>query len=120
MRLNLVTRRVPTIRPLTPSSASIAPCSLAARRETGCKIARRAPGSRASSQIQRDRELTMPAISSELIPQNEFERLYQRSQRRAYNLAYRLTGNVADAEDVTQDAYVRAWHNFESYDSDRS
>lgn len=52
--------------------------------------------------------------------QQEFEKLFQRSQRRAYNLAYRLTGNMTDAEDVTQDAYVRAWHNFASYDSSRS
>jgi RNA polymerase sigma-70 factor (ECF subfamily) len=53
-------------------------------------------------------------------PQQNFEHLFQRSQRRAYNLAYRLTGNSADAEDVTQDAYVRAWHNFDSYDATRS
>ena len=52
--------------------------------------------------------------------QNEFEILYLRSQRRAYNLAYKLTGNYTEAEDVTQDAYVRAWRNFETYDSSRS
>lgn len=55
-----------------------------------------------------------------ITPQQEFEKLFQRSQRRAYNLAYRLTGNMADAEDVTQDAYVRAWHNFDTYDATRS
>jgi RNA polymerase sigma-70 factor (ECF subfamily) len=51
---------------------------------------------------------------------SEFEELFRRSQRRAYNLAYRLTGNMTDAEDVTQDAYLRAWRNFDSYDSTRS
>jgi len=62
----------------------------------------------------------MPANYTLDSPETEFEVLYRRSQRRAYNLAYRLTGNSADAEDVTQDAYVRAWHNFDSYDANRS
>jgi RNA polymerase sigma-70 factor, ECF subfamily len=52
--------------------------------------------------------------------QQRFERLSQRSQHRAYRLAYSLTGNAADAEDITQDAYIRAWYHFERYDPNRS
>src|SRR4051794_37434174 len=51
--------------------------------------------------------------------QREFEALYVRSNRRAYNLAYRLLGNATEAEDITQDAYVRAWRHFGQYDRTR-
>src|SRR5579871_823891 len=46
----------------------------------------------------------------------EFEELFARSYQRAYNLAYRLTGNESDAEDLAQDAFVRAWGAFDRYD----
>jgi len=52
--------------------------------------------------------------------QQQFEQLFQRSYRLAYRHACRLTGNTADAEDVTQDAYLRAWNSFAAYDSSRS
>src|SRR5690348_408701 len=60
---------------------------------------------------------TTPTIQGR---QRQFELLFQRSQQRAYSLAFRLTGNTADAQDVTQDAYVRAWNHFDSFDPSRS
>jgi RNA polymerase sigma-70 factor (ECF subfamily) len=51
--------------------------------------------------------------------QAEFEALFQRSQKRAYRLAYRLCGNIVEAEDITQDAYMRAWSHFHQWDHTR-
>ena len=46
---------------------------------------------------------------------NEFEKLVERTQRQAYNMAYRMTGNRDDAEDLTQEAYLRAYRSFATY-----
>ena len=45
----------------------------------------------------------------------EFEKLIERTQRQAYNIAYRMTGNRDDAEDLTQEAYLRAYRSFGTY-----
>ena len=45
----------------------------------------------------------------------EFEKLVGRTQRQAYNMAYRMTGNRDDAEDLTQEAYLRAYRSFATY-----
>jgi RNA polymerase sigma-70 factor (ECF subfamily) len=39
--------------------------------------------------------------------------------RKVYNMAYRLTGNKTDAEDLTQEAYYRAYRSFSDYEGDR-
>lgn len=44
-----------------------------------------------------------------------FERLFSRSHQRTFHVALRLTGNEVDAEDLTQDAYLRAWMAFDRY-----
>jgi len=56
--------------------------------------------------------------SQELAPRSdhkEFEKLVERTQRQAYNMAYRMTGNRDDAEDLTQEAYLRAYRSFGTY-----
>lgn len=45
----------------------------------------------------------------------EFTKLAERTKRQAYNIAYRMTGNRDDAEDLTQEAYLRAYRSFGTY-----
>jgi len=40
-----------------------------------------------------------------------FEKLFLSYQGRVYNLAYRMTGNEADAADLTQETFIRAYQN---------
>ena len=48
-----------------------------------------------------------------------FETLVRRYQRVLYAVAIRLTGNAEDAQDVTQNAFVRAYERLETYDPER-
>ena len=45
----------------------------------------------------------------------EFDTLVQRCHKQAYNIAYRMAGNHADAEDLTQEAFIRAFRFFGQY-----
>ena len=48
-----------------------------------------------------------------------FDELVDRYQRVLYNAAYRITGSVDDAMDVTQSAFVAAWENLHTFDPSR-
>lgn len=47
-----------------------------------------------------------------------FESLVRRHQRMIYALAYRMSGSAADAEDLTQDTFVRAHQQLDSFRAD--
>ena len=41
-----------------------------------------------------------------------FDDLYQGSRRRLLGFVYALTGDLAEAQDVVQEAFVRAWQRW--------
>lgn len=49
-----------------------------------------------------------------------FEELYRQCHRRIYALALRLTRDAGRAEEVTQDAFVRAWEALPAFRGDSS
>jgi RNA polymerase sigma-70 factor (ECF subfamily) len=48
-----------------------------------------------------------------------FNELMEATYRKVYNMAYRLAGNRTDAEDLTQEAFYRAYRSFRDYEGDR-
>src|ERR1035438_1512744 len=45
--------------------------------------------------------------------------LVRTHHRRVYGLCYRFTGNPADAEDLTQDVFLKIYSNLTSFDTTR-
>ena len=44
-----------------------------------------------------------------------FEALYRAHVDKVYGLCLRMTGNVAEAEDCTQDAFIQAWNKLDKF-----
>jgi len=49
-----------------------------------------------------------------------FEALFETYKRRVFSLCYRLTGSAADAEDLTQEAFLKVFRNLSSFRGDSS
>lgn len=59
------------------------------------------------------------AVTMQETDEARFNELMRRTYRKVYNMAYRLSGNRADAEDLTQEAYFRAYRSFDSYEASK-
>lgn len=51
--------------------------------------------------------------------EEKFKRLFDESRAKLMNVAYSVVKNHDLAEDVLQDAYIKAWKNFDEYDSSK-
>ncbi|WP_301108573.1 RNA polymerase sigma factor SigW [Sporosarcina sp.] len=51
--------------------------------------------------------------------QEAFEEIVIHFQHRLYQVCYRMLNNAAEAEDIAQEAFVRAYVNLETYDQKR-
>jgi RNA polymerase sigma-70 factor, ECF subfamily len=49
-----------------------------------------------------------------------FDQLYRDNQAKVYRLALSLVGNTHDAEDITQDAFSRAFRSYETFREESS
>jgi len=66
--------------------------------------------------IANDRSLTKLAAQGD---QDAFGELVQLHQSAVFNVAYRMLGNRQDAEDAAQEAFVRAYNAFDTFDAER-
>ncbi len=53
-------------------------------------------------------------------PGQRFEELYRENQSKVYRLALSLAGNKHDAEDITQEAFFRAFRSYDSFREESS
>ncbi len=61
----------------------------------------------------------MENVQLSVTEQARFNDLMTQTYKKVFSLAYRLSGNRNDAEDLTQEAYYRAFRGFKEYEGDR-
>ena len=63
-----------------------------------------------------ERDLALRVLQGD---RDVFGEIVQRNQQAVFNASYHVLGNVRDAEDATQEAFIRAYQFFERYDLNR-
>ncbi len=60
----------------------------------------------------KDKELLKRALEGDV---GAFEELVGNNQKRIYNLCYRMMGNAEDAQDMSQEAFIKAFKNLRKF-----
>jgi RNA polymerase sigma-70 factor (ECF subfamily) len=60
-----------------------------------------------------------PAMAAKLSDPSEFQRVFDEHRRGVYGTALRILGNAAQAQDVTQDVFLRLWRRPDTFDARR-
>src|SRR5437870_5417020 len=71
-----------------------------------------APETAANQVLQYDYDLARRVSLGDI---QAFEELYQRHQRRVYNLCLRMTNNIPEAEDLTQEVFIHLFSKIGSF-----
>lgn len=61
-----------------------------------------------------DREVVTRCLAGDVAA---WEELLKAHQRKIYNLCYRFTGSVTDAEDLTQEVFIKVYQTLRSFDA---
>lgn len=69
----------------------------------------------AEAGVTRDHEETELVARAQTGDRSAFERLYKLNVGRVYALCLRLTGRAAEAEEFTQETFIRAWQKLGSF-----
>lgn len=94
-------------------------------REQSAAGATAAPAARAASvevsKLEQDRSQDWTQLARRCMDGDSgaWAEMVRTHQRRVYGLCYRFTGNQADAEDLTQDVFLKIYSNLGSFDSTR-
>jgi len=84
-----------------------------------------APGEAAGARAQREEVRPLEIDWSQIVRRcmdgdsGAWAELVRTHHRRVYGLCYRFTGNAADAEDLTQDVFLKIYSNLSSFDMAR-
>ena len=80
-------------------------------------FAQAAPSAQAAAEHQRMAELAYSCLLGDTFA---WEALVRSQQRRVYGLCYRFTGSACEAEDLTQEVFLKVYRNLRSFDPARA